>query len=298
MIRIHEPMRWLSGDANRSAVPVAATHASRAAVWRAQQAKGRDFVTVGAKPGIDAVTQTLVLVGADDAAFNSATTFQLDASALLSEIDEAIALPASPCVALLGPVSLLFLGASVDEGFDRLSLLDRLLAVYEALLTKLAARGVTWVQIDEPLLGEALPPTWQDALRCAYARLLGVDQHLMLTTGAALLPGNLALACELPVAGLHINAPIDSDELKEAAQRLPRERELSVSVGSADAGTGARNLTALRALRQLRGGRVWLAGEVEWGVRDNAPCADELVALQRALWRDDAAMARGPAHVR
>jgi 5-methyltetrahydropteroyltriglutamate--homocysteine methyltransferase len=213
---------------------------------------------------------------------------------------------------LLGPVSLLFLGRSVEEGFDRLGLLDRLLPVYEALLTKLAARGVTWVQIDEPLLGEALEPAWQDTLRRTYARLLGVDQHLMLTTGEALLPGNLALACELPVAGLHIDAPIDSDALKEAAQRLPRERELSVSVerstrisadtnvdghASADtradmrAAADARTLASLRALRQLRGGRVWLAGELEWNVRDGVEATDDLVALQRALWRDDAALA-------
>ncbi|WP_377157832.1 hypothetical protein ACFJIX_03705 [Roseateles sp. UC29_93] len=275
-------MRWL-GQA-----PTAP--ASRAAVWRAQQAKGRDFVTVGARPGVDAVTQMLSLVGAPSAEFDSATTFQLDAGALLAEIDEAIALPASPCVALLGPVSLLFLGTNGEDAFDRLGLLDRLLPVYEALLTKLAARGVTWVQIDEPMLAETLQPAWQDALRRAYARLLGVDQHLMLTTGAALLPGNLALACELPVAGLHINAPIDSDELKEAALRLPRERELSVRVDGPDHG-GTQALASLRALRQLRGGRVWLAGELEWNAREGAGAPDELVALQRALWRDDAALA-------
>ena len=274
-------MRWLGAPA---------TTASRAAVWRAQQARGRDFVTVGARPGVDAVTQMLGLVGAASADFDSATRFQLEAGALLAEIDEAIALPASPCVALLGPVSLLFLGRSVEAGFDRLGLLDRLLPVYEALLTRLAARGVTWVQMDEPLLGEALPPAWQDALRRAYARLLGVDQHLMLTTGAALLPGNLALACELPVAGLHIDAPIDSEALKEAAQRLPRERELSVRISAQEHG-GTQALAALRALRQLRGGRVWLAGELEWSARERAPDADELVALQLALWRDDAVMA-------
>jgi hypothetical protein len=150
MIRIHDPVRWPrqatqavptaasalpSIAAAAAAAPTAVEQAppapaSRAAVWRAQQAKGRDFVTVGARPGVDAVTQMLSLVGAPSAEFDGATTFQLDASALLAEIDEAIALPASPCVALLGPVSLLFLGTNGEDGFDRLGLLDRLLPVY------------------------------------------------------------------------------------------------------------------------------------------------------------------------
>ncbi|TXD71024.1 5-methyltetrahydropteroyltriglutamate--homocysteine S-methyltransferase, partial [Mitsuaria sp. TWR114] len=74
--------------------------------------------------------------------FDAATAFTLHADRLLAEVDEAIALPASPKAALLGPVSFLFLGKSKEAGFDRLALLERLLPVYEQLLVKLAARGV------------------------------------------------------------------------------------------------------------------------------------------------------------
>ncbi len=53
---------------------------------------------------------------------------------------------------LLGPISYLWLGKEKDAGFDRLSLLPRLLTAYQQILGKLAGLGVEWVQIDEPVL--------------------------------------------------------------------------------------------------------------------------------------------------
>jgi len=194
--------------------------------------------------------------------FDGATAFALQADALLAEVDEAIALPASPKVALLGPVSFLYLGKSREAGFDRLALLEQLLPVYEQLLTRLAARGVTWVQLDEPILGLDLAPAWQGALKRAYARLAGVDQHVMLASYFAPLRENLELACALPVAGLHIDAVRAPEEVAEVARRLPRDRELSVGV------VDGRNiwrsdldraLAVLATVRELRGGRLWIA---------------------------------------
>ncbi len=245
--------------------------------------------------------------------FDSATAFSLHADRLLAEVDEAIALPASPKAALLGPVSFLFLGKSKEEGFDRLALLDRLLPVYEQLLVKLAARGVTWVQLDEPILGLDLSPAWQDALRRAYARLGQVDQQVLLASYFSPLAGNLALACELPVAGLHVDAVRAADELLDVARTLPLGRELSVgivdgrNVWRADLDAA---LATLREVRELRGGRLWLAAScsllhVPMSLRDD-PVVDadvrpwlagavekleELRVLKRALWGDEAAVA-------
>jgi len=163
--------------------------------------------------------------------FDAGTAFSLHPERLLAEVDEAIALPASPKVALLGPVSFLHLGKSREDGFDRLALLERLLPAYEQLLARLAARGVTWVQLDEPVLGLDLAPAWQAALRQAYARLARAELPLpMLASYFSPLAGNLALACELPVAGLHVDAVRAPDELLAVARCLPRERELSVGI--------------------------------------------------------------------
>ncbi|MFG6463889.1 5-methyltetrahydropteroyltriglutamate--homocysteine S-methyltransferase [Roseateles sp. DXS20W] len=252
--------------------------------------------------------------------FDAATEFSLHADRLLAEVDEAIALPASPKVALLGPVSFLFLGKSKQDGFDRLALLKRLLPAYEQLLTRLAARGVTWVQLDEPILGLDLSPPWQDALRQAYARLGVVGQPLLLATYFSPLADNLDLACELPVAGLHVDAVRAPAELLPVAQRLPRDRELSVGIldgrniwrSDLDAA-----LATLRQVQQLRGGRLWVAPScsllhVPFSLRHDAAVdtelqswlagavekLDELRVLKRALWGDEAGVSRELAEAR
>ena len=246
--------------------------------------------------------------------FDSGTSFALHPERLLAEVDEAIALPASPKVALLGPVSFLHLGKSKQAGFDRLALLDRLLPAYEELLTRLAARGVTWVQLDEPILALDLAPEWQAALRQAYARLAATGQHLLLATYFGPLAANLALACELPVAGLHVDAVRAPQELLDIARRQPLDRELSVGIidGRNIWRTDLDNaLHTLRTVRKLRGGRLWVAAScsllhVPFSLRHDKSLdtelqswlagavekLDELRVLKRALWDDEASVAR------
>ncbi|MCU7371728.1 5-methyltetrahydropteroyltriglutamate--homocysteine S-methyltransferase [Paucibacter sp. O1-1] len=245
--------------------------------------------------------------------FDAQTRFSLQAERLLAEVDEAIALPAAVKVVLLGPVSLLWLGKSKQAGFDRLDLLERLLPAYAELLNRLAARGVSWVQLDEPVLGLDLDQPWQDALRRAYAALARSEQQILLASYFSPLRGNLALACELPVAGLHIDAVRAPEEIFAVARQLPRERELSVGI------IDGRNiwrsnldqaLALLRELKELRGGRLWIAPScsllhVPFSLREDAALdaelqswlagavekLDELRVLERALWGDQASVA-------
>ncbi len=53
---------------------------------------------------------------------------------------------------LVGPVTFLILGKEKEEGFNRISLLEKLLPVYIEILQELASRGAEWVQLDEPCL--------------------------------------------------------------------------------------------------------------------------------------------------
>ena len=78
------------------------------------------------------------------------------------------ALGISPKVVLIGPLTYLYLGKETTPGFNRLDLLPHLLPVYRDILAQLAASGVEWVQIDEPLLALDLDDDWLRGLDQAY----------------------------------------------------------------------------------------------------------------------------------
>lgn len=86
-------------------------------------------------------------------------------------MDEALALGHNVKPVLLGPVTYLWLGKVKGEQFDRLSLLNDILPVYQQVLAELAKRGIEWVQIDEPALVLELPQAWLDAYKPAYDAL-------------------------------------------------------------------------------------------------------------------------------
>ncbi len=67
------------------------------------------------------------------------------------------------------------------EPFDRLSLLNELLPVYQEILSRLAEKGLEWVQIDEPALVLDLPEQWQQAYQQAYQTLSGQIKILLTT---------------------------------------------------------------------------------------------------------------------
>ncbi len=102
------------------------------------------------------------------------TEFALSSEKIFAEHAEARALGIETVPVLVGPVSLLLLGKSADgvaEDFDRLSLLDRLLPVYEEVLARLGASNVEWVQLDEPVLVQDRSPADLEAFGTAYERL-------------------------------------------------------------------------------------------------------------------------------
>ncbi|MCW7186609.1 hypothetical protein OHD60_12985 [Escherichia coli] len=84
-------------------------------------------------------------------------------------MDEALALGHNVKPVLLGPVTT-WLGKVKGEQFDRLSLLNDILPVYQQVLAELAKRGIEWVQIDEPALVLELQ-AWLDAYKPAYDAL-------------------------------------------------------------------------------------------------------------------------------
>ncbi|MBO6851247.1 MAG: 5-methyltetrahydropteroyltriglutamate--homocysteine S-methyltransferase [Marinobacter sp.] len=193
--------------------------------------------------------------------FDRATRFRLNPQRLLAQLAEARAQGVSAKPVIIGPVTYLWLGKSKDDS-DRLALLDDLLRVYAELLTLLADQGVDWVQIDEPALVTELDGDWRHAFHLAYHQLKACPVRLLLTTYFGELRENLQLACELPVAGLHVDAVSAASEVSRVADWLPVHKVLSLGV------INGRNvwktdlqatLDWLEPLHQRLGERLWLA---------------------------------------
>ncbi len=193
--------------------------------------------------------------------FTAETGFRLDASRLLEQLAEARAngTPAKPV--LIGPVTYLALGKAKDDS-DRLALLPRLLPVYGELLDTLAAQGVQWVQIDEPLLVTELDQAWQHAFNLAYHHLKACRVRILLATYFGQLQENRYLAANLPVAGLHVDAINGREDVLPLVNMLSEHKVLSLGVingrniWKTDLGAV---LDWIEPLARRLGERLWLA---------------------------------------
>jgi 5-methyltetrahydropteroyltriglutamate--homocysteine methyltransferase len=205
--------------------------------------------------------------------FDAQTQFSIASQRLFDEVSQAQALGHKVKAVLLGPLSFLWLGKEKTQinahavqasaaDFDRLSLLDKLLPVYTQILHRLAEQGVEWVQMDEPILGLDLPDTWRFAFERSYWQLSRSAVKLMVATYFSALQDNLRIACQLPVAGLHIDAVRAPQELTGVLDHFPGHKVLSIGV------VDGRNIwrTDLDAAHQLLQrakakhiGELWLA---------------------------------------
>ncbi|GKW17973.1 5-methyltetrahydropteroyltriglutamate--homocysteine S-methyltransferase [Pectobacterium actinidiae] len=161
--------------------------------------------------------------------FTKGQQFKLTWTQLLDEVDEALALGHNVKPVLLGPVTYLWLGKVKGEQFDRLSLLQDILPVYQQVLAELAKRGIKWVQIDEPALALELPHEWLAAFKPAYDALQG-QVKLLLTTYFDSVSQNLETIKALPVQGLHIDLVHGKDDAATLSAQLPANWVLSLGV--------------------------------------------------------------------
>lgn len=194
--------------------------------------------------------------------FTADQQFQLSWEQLFEEVDEAHALghPVKPV--LIGPLTYLWLGKAKGGDFDRLDLLDRLLPVYGEIFQRLAAQGVEWVQIDEPILVLDLPQEWKSAFERAYNLLQREPLKKLIATYFGGLEDNLGLAASLPLDGLHIDLVRAPEQYPTILDRLPAYKVLSLGL------VNGRNvwrcdldkaLDVLRHAHERLGERLWVA---------------------------------------
>jgi len=161
--------------------------------------------------------------------FTKGQRFRLSWTQILDEVDEALALGHKVKPVLLGPVTYLWLGKVKGEAFDRLSLLQEILPVYQQVLAELAKRDIEWVQIDEPALVLELPQAWLDAFRPAYDALQGKTK-LLLTTYFESVGSSLNTIVKLPVQGLHVDLVHGKDDIAALNAKVPADWLLSLGV--------------------------------------------------------------------
>ncbi|WP_041523860.1 5-methyltetrahydropteroyltriglutamate--homocysteine S-methyltransferase [Gilvimarinus agarilyticus] len=161
--------------------------------------------------------------------FSADDTFTLNPDRLLAQLAEARQQNVNTKPVIIGPITYLWLGKSKDNS-NRLALLNKLLPVYSELLQVLAEQGVEWVQIDEPALVTELGTDWQHAVNLAYHTLKSAPVKLLLATYFGELADNLKLTCELPVAGIHIDAISAPAEVNKVVDWLPSHKVLSLGI--------------------------------------------------------------------
>lgn len=289
----------------------------RAQHWAQQRAAGLDFVTVGDFALVDHVADHGALLGCQPApgaapdmapwfdtdyhyqvpAFAPDSAFALASERLFEQVDQAQALGHPVKAVLPGPLTFLWLGKETggDARFSRLDLIDRLLPAYGAVLDRLKAQGVAWVQIDEPILGLDLPARWRNAFEAAYWQLNQVGVPLLLATYFSPLKENLGLACRLPIAGLHVDGVRAPHELTSIADWLPVHKVLSI--GMVDGRHASRtDLAAVQAILapivDKRGGKLWVSASCSLL---HAPSAAVAAAKLAELAELKAALADRPA---
>ncbi|KAK9802285.1 putative 5-methyltetrahydropteroyltriglutamate-homocysteine S-methyltransferase [Seiridium cardinale] len=107
-------------------------------------------------------------------------TFKLSSSPkAVAEFTEAKEAGINTRPVLVGPVSFLHLGkADRGQKVDPIDLLDKLVPIYEELLTKLKEAGAETVQIDEPVLVLDLPSKTKAAFKPTYEKLASLGDKI------------------------------------------------------------------------------------------------------------------------
>ncbi len=194
--------------------------------------------------------------------FTADQSFSLCWTQLFEEVEEAKARGHAVKPVLIGPLTYLWQGKAKGEAFDKLELLERLLPIYGEVLERLAAQGVDWVQIDEPILVLDLPQDWRNAFERAYHLLQRAPLKKLVATYFGGLEDNLGLAAALPVDGLHIDLVRAPEQYPVILDRLPTYKVLSLGL------VNGRNvwrcdldkaLDVLRHAHDRLGDRLWVA---------------------------------------
>jgi len=135
---------------------------------------------------------------------------------------------------LLGPVSFLALGkADRGQSVEPITLLEKLLPVYEQLLQELKKAGAETVQIDEPVLVFDLPAKVKEAFKPAYEKLSAAQgPEIVLATYFGDIVHNFDVvdAAFKNVSAIHVDLVRNPEQLEQVIEHLGPKQILSAGV--------------------------------------------------------------------
>ncbi|KAK5163766.1 methionine-synthesizing 5- methyltetrahydropteroyltriglutamate--homocysteine methyltransferase [Saxophila tyrrhenica] len=138
---------------------------------------------------------------------------------------------------ILGPVSFLHLGkADRKQNVDPITLLEKLLPVYEQLLKELKKAGAETVQIDEPVLVFDLPSKTRNAFKPAYEKLTALQgsegPQLVLATYFGDIVHNFDVVDSAlkNTYGLHVDLVRHPEQLSPVVEHLGPKQILSCGI--------------------------------------------------------------------
>ncbi len=165
------------------------------------------------------------------AEFSANQQFSLNAQKICQDFLEAKQIGINTRPVIIGPVSFLLLGKSIDNS-NKLNLLPKLLPIYADLFLKLQEIGVCDLQIDEPFLATDISKDAINAYLQAYAYL---KKHcgslkLHLTTYFESLLDNTQLAFDLETDSVHIDLVRGENQLNDCLQAIKNNQTLSLGL--------------------------------------------------------------------
>jgi 5-methyltetrahydropteroyltriglutamate--homocysteine methyltransferase len=158
-------------------------------------------------------------------------SFHLGSTQPFQEYDEAQSLGISTRPVLIGPYTFLKLSKTYSET-DSISLLPRIIPIYQEVLKRFQAQGVQWIQIDEPaLVLDSATSDWP-LIQKSYqdlSRSFGSIQILLATYFEGL-HENLRRTFQLPLHAVHIDLVRAPQQLFEALQSIQPSQFLSLGI--------------------------------------------------------------------
>ena len=165
------------------------------------------------------------------AEFKKNQQFKISSTKIFDEYLEAKKLGIETRPVIIGPVTFLLLGKSID-GSDKLALLDNLLVAYQELFKKLAEIGVKDLQIDEPFLVTDLSGDAVKAYIAAFNQIkqFAGDIRLHLTTYFDTLGNNAELAFSLGTSSVHVDLVRAPEQFSEVLNLVQADQILSLGL--------------------------------------------------------------------
>ncbi len=165
------------------------------------------------------------------AEFKKDQKFKISSNKIFDDYQEAKNAGFETRPVVIGPVTFLLLGKTID-GSDKLDLLDNLLPAYQNLFTHLSRLGVKDVQIDEPFLVTDLSDKAKTAYLRAYKQIRNYAGNikLHLTTYFEALEDNASLAFDLECDSIHVDLVRGDGQLEKILGLVRANQALSLGL--------------------------------------------------------------------